>query len=166
MSDASARFALPWLEPGQAQKEAFHNEALAILDAALHPTIEMAGAVSPPAAPSPGQCWALGAEPTGDWAGQGHRIAAWTEGGWRFVGPVAGMTLWSMTDGVFVRWTGNDWAIGRLPVTTIEVNGEQVLGSRQPAVADPAGGSMVDAQARLAVSQILDVLRAHGLISG
>lgn len=34
MTDTSARFALPLILPGQAQKEIFHNEALALLDAA------------------------------------------------------------------------------------------------------------------------------------
>jgi len=166
MSDASARFALPWIEPGQAQKEAFHNEALAILDAALHAAVEAVDAASPPVAPIPGQCWALGASPTGDWAGHGNQLAAWTEGGWRFVTPVAGMTLWSISDDVFARWTGVDWAVGVLPVKTIEVNGEQVLGARQPAIAEPVGGAVTDIEARAALSQIVGAMRAHGLISG
>ena len=36
----TVRFALPLIAPGQAQKEAYHNEALAAIDAALHACVE------------------------------------------------------------------------------------------------------------------------------
>ncbi|HLZ79899.1 MAG TPA: hypothetical protein VKQ09_11235 [Sphingomonas sp.] len=39
MSDATTRFALPLIAPGQAQKELFHNEALARVDALLQPSV-------------------------------------------------------------------------------------------------------------------------------
>ena len=32
MTERSTRFALPFILPGQAQKEAFHNEAVAAID--------------------------------------------------------------------------------------------------------------------------------------
>lgn len=166
MSDTSARFALPWLQPGQAQKEAYHNEALAILDAVSHAAVESVGAVEPPAVPLPGQCWALGEAPAGDWAGQGHRLAAWTDGGWRFITPVAGMTLWSVADQVPARWTGAEWAVGRIDARAVHVNGVQILGPRRPAIADPVNGATADGEARAAISLILGALRAHGLISG
>src|SRR5690606_17821307 len=63
MTEASARFALPMLLPGQAQKELFHNEALTVIDTALHPTV--AGIVSdPPGAPDVGASWIVGVAAT------------------------------------------------------------------------------------------------------
>ena len=45
------------------------------------------------------------------------------------------------------------------------VGGEKVVGARAAAIADPASGGMVDAEARSAVGQILEALRGHGLIA-
>lgn len=47
----------------------------------------------------------------------------------------------------------------------VRVNGNKVLGGREAAVADPAGGATVDAQARTAIAGILAALRGHGMIS-
>ena len=55
MTETSARFALPLLVPGQAQKEAFHNEALAASDCALHACVESGPLPDPPATSQPGQ---------------------------------------------------------------------------------------------------------------
>ena len=46
--DASARLALPFLVPGQAQKEFFHNEALQLLDIIVQPAVEGAARNDPP----------------------------------------------------------------------------------------------------------------------
>jgi hypothetical protein len=50
MTERSARFGLPFILPGQAQKEVFHNEALAALDGLVH------AAVSGSAAGAAGRC--------------------------------------------------------------------------------------------------------------
>ena len=83
MADDSARFALPYIQPGQAQKELFHNEALTTIDALLHPVAQTIGDNAPPSTPAIGQCWIIGASPTGAWSGRPHEIAYWSEGGWR-----------------------------------------------------------------------------------
>lgn len=69
---ATPRFALPLLAVAQAQKEAMHNEALTLIDALLHATVEDGPLAAPPGAPMEGQCWIVGAAPTGAWAGQGR----------------------------------------------------------------------------------------------
>lgn len=85
MPEESARFALPLLVPGQAEKEVYHNEALARIDAALHASVVDGPTTAPPAAPSVGQCWIVGSGAGGDWTGRDASLAAWTGGGWRFV---------------------------------------------------------------------------------
>ncbi|MET1113243.1 MAG: DUF2793 domain-containing protein, partial [Allosphingosinicella sp.] len=57
MADTTPRFALPFILPGQAQKELFHNEALVRIDLALHPAVEGPPASAPPPAPAAGECW-------------------------------------------------------------------------------------------------------------
>ena len=69
--NATARFALPLLHAGQAQKELFHNEALVLADGLLQPCVEALGLDTPPPSPAPGQCWIVGDSPTGAWAGFG-----------------------------------------------------------------------------------------------
>ena len=45
------------------------------------------------------------------------------------------------------------------------VDGNQVVGARAGAIADPAGGMVIDMPCRGAVTQILNALRGHGLIA-
>ena len=165
MADVTHRFTLPLLAAGQAQKEVFHNEALALLDMIVHPAVEAIGPDMPPPDPAAGQAWIVGAAPQGAWAGRAHALAAWTPGGWRFAAPQHGLRVWSLADGVEARWTGSGWALGQLDARTLRVAGLAVVGERQPAIAAAAGGATVDAEARSAVDQILAALRAHGLIA-
>lgn len=46
----------------------------------------------------------------------------------------------------------------------LRIGGSQVVGARGAAVADPAGGATIDAEARTAIAAILSRLEAHGLI--
>ena len=163
---ATTRFALPLLHAGQAQKEMFHNEAVVGIDALLHPDVLGVGVNAPPATPEPGEAWIVGDEPSGDWAGHVDEIACWTDGGWRFAAPRAGIEVWAESLAQPVRYrAGAGWQIGVISAGRIEVGGVQVIGARGEAVATPAGGAIVDEQARNAIAAILDALRAHGLIA-
>jgi len=82
MADESNRWDLPFIVSGQAQKEVTHNEALARIDALLHPVVEAVGLVAPPVAPLPGQGWIIGAGATGDWSGHDGALALSSENGW------------------------------------------------------------------------------------
>lgn len=160
---ASARFALPFLVPGQAQKEVFHNEALALLDAAVHPCVEQGPNATPPASPAPGQGWIVATGATGDWAGSDHSVAVWTDAGWRFVAPVDGMLVWNKAAGHWVHWTGAAWSDGFLPAAGIRIGGDQVLGPRLAEVPSPSGGTIIDSEARAAIAAIIATFKSHGL---
>lgn len=164
MTDVTARHALPLIQPGQAQKELYHNEALSLLDLLSHAVAESAGDAAPPSSPDVGRCWLLGATPTGDWAGHPGALAIWTVGGWRFAAPREGMLVWLRDQQIWARRAASAWVIGDVPALSLSVGGEQVIGPRGAAVADPTGGSTVDLQARAAITALLVALRTHGLI--
>jgi hypothetical protein len=165
MTDTTARFALPLLQPGQAQKELYHNEALAALDSGLHPVAETSGEDVPPPSPDPGQSWIVGPAPTGDWSGRANALATWTEGGWRILDPVEGMSVWIRADQFFARWNGSAWILGEVIGESLKLSGQQVVGAREEAIENVFGGVMVDAEARVAIAAILAALRGHGLIA-
>jgi hypothetical protein len=148
--EASARLELPFLYAGQAQKEGTHNEALARLDLAVQASVEAVALDAPPPAPDEGQCWIVGAAPTGAWAGHAGALAGWTGGGWRFVPPREGFAAWSAADARPVRFRAGTWRIDPAP---------------RPAIAAPAGGAVADAEARAALAAVLEALRAHGLVA-
>lgn len=165
MTESSARHALPLIAPGQAQKELSHNEALALVDLLLQPAVVAAGTDTPPAAPASGQCWIVGAAPTGAWTGHAAAVAGWTSGGWRFAAPREGMRAWTGPGGAELRYTGGGWQTEALAGSMVRIGGVQVVGARRPAIAGPAGGATNDAEARAAIEQVLSALRTHGLIA-
>jgi hypothetical protein len=164
MGETSARFGLPFLLPGQAQKEAYHNEALASIDATLHPSVEDKLRNDPPASPGEGESWIIVAAPTAAWATRATELATWTGGGWRFTAPVPGMMVWNQLSGWWVYWDGSAWSDGSLPATALRVGGQQVVGERQATVPSPSGGTVIDAEARSAIDGLIATLKSHGLI--
>ena len=165
MSEETARLALPLIDAGQAQKEVTHNEALAALDLLVQAGVVAAGVNDPPTSPAPGQAWVVGSAPTGTWAGHARAIAGWTAGGWRFATPREGTEAWSAAGGCAVRFRGGAWESGMLRGASLVIDGTAVVGARRAAIADPAGGGSVDANARAAITAILGALRGHGLIA-
>lgn len=165
MSLTTDRLALPLLAAAQAQKEITHNEALTLLDAAVQPVVATIAPASVPASPSPGQCWIVGTGAAGAWAGHDGALATWTAGGWRFVAPFEGMQVWSIGDSATARREGSSWITGALKGHQLLLDGQQVVGARQSAVAAPSGGSTIDVEARVAITAILARMGAHGLIA-
>jgi hypothetical protein len=93
-----------------------------------------------------------------------HRLAVWTDGGWRFAAPVPGMKVWNQAAGFWLVWSGTAWIAGELSGSRIKIGGVQVVGQRQPDVPSPSGGTIIDAEARAAVAAVIVALKSHGLI--
>jgi hypothetical protein len=120
--------------------------------------------VSPPASPTIGACYIVGANPTGAWAGKQQNLAAYSLGGWRFIAPVEGMTAFIRSSSVWAVFRSGAWELGVLLGSSVKIAGQQVVGARLPAIPGPSGGGTVDTEARSSVGQILAALRQHGLI--
>ena len=140
----SPRFALPLLFAGQAQREVFVNEALSRLDALLHCAIE-GTANSPPPTPANGTAWRIGSTPTGEWVGHADQIACHQAGQWLFVEPQDGMRVQDRSSGTQL-WFNSGW---------------QTASS----VAAPSGGSVVDAQARASLADLIAAMQNAGLLA-
>ena len=165
MSDTTARLRLPMIRPGQAQKELSHNEALTIIDLLIDAQVAGFALNAPPATPALGAAWVVGSAPSGAWTGQAARLAGWTEGGWRFIVPAEGMTVWVSDVAVIARFSGGAWVLGELSGSRLLIDGVRVVGPRQAAVTSPTGGTTIDVQARATLSALLAALRTHGLIA-
>lgn len=136
------RHALPELFVGQAQKEITHNEALARIDALLHPQIQTVLA-EPPATLLPadnGKCWIIAGTATGSWAGKAAQIARWSNGSWRYLTPVDGMNIWHLAENKRLFFHSGSWIA-------------------PASIATPLGGVVIDAEGRAAIGAILDHLR-------
>lgn len=139
----TARHALPLLFAAQAQKEVFHNEALARIDALMHAAVE--GEVSePPAIALDGKSWLVGPAATGAWTGRESAIAMRQASQWLFAQPVAGMRVYDRASGQFAVFSSG-W-------------------QKADHVEEPSGGLMVDSEARAAIGALLLALRASGFL--
>lgn len=161
---ASARLNLPFLSAGQAQKELTHNEALQTLDLLTAAAVEEAPRSEPPPTPAIGSCYIVGSSATGDWTGKEQCLAGFTSGGWRYVAPLEGMVAYVKATGVWATYRPEGWEFGALRGDSLIIGGAQVVGSRLAAIAGPSGGTIVDAESRAAIDEILGALRLHGLI--
>ena len=139
---ATPRLSLPLLFAAQAQKELFHNEALARIDALLHAAVE-GTASAPPAVPQDGESWLISAPATGLWTGQEDAIATFQNGGWLFTQPLMGLRILDKTAGQTAIFMSN-W-------------------QKAVVVEEPSGGPNVDSQARAAIGALISALRAAGI---
>ena len=157
------RLSLPFLSPGQAQKEFFVNESLQTLDVLVAGAVEEMRS-APPSSPAAGDAYIVAALPTGDWAGKTQFIAAFTDGGWRFIGPVEGMSIYLKATETIAVFRAGAWEIGSVRCSQVIVEGQKVIGARGGAIASVTGGSTIDIEARATIESILARLRTHGLI--
>lgn len=150
--DSTVRFGLPLLIAGQGQKEITHNEALLLLDAVVACTVEQRDLVTPPQSPAEGQCWIVPSSATLAWQGKTDQIAIWTAGGWRFLVPPEGTSVFVRQGRERLRRLDGEWR-------TEAPSGAPVAG-----IAGPLGGATVDSEARAVLNTLLDRMRTLGLI--
>ncbi len=140
--------------------------ALATIDLLINGSIEGVPITAPPANSLLGTLYRIApAGATGAFAGREGSLAGYRVAGWRFVVPVEGMRLTERTSGVELAFRGGSWTSGAVRASEVSIGGLKVLGARAPAIADPAGGTSIDTQARAVLGQILAALRTHGLIA-
>lgn len=86
----TARLALPYIAPQQAQKQVTYNAAMAMLDQLVQPAVESRTTSTPPGSPAEGDTYIVGASATGVWSGNDGKFAAWLDGSWSFMAPTDG----------------------------------------------------------------------------
>lgn len=139
---STARLRLPLLFAAQAQKEVFHNEALARIDGLLHAAV-LGEAEQPPQTCEDGDCWLVSPEPSEAWSGQGGRLAMRQSGQWLFASPTHGMRVFDRSTQQFFVFSGT-W-------------------QKPTLVEEPSGGMNVDSEARAAIGALISALRAAGV---
>jgi hypothetical protein len=107
--DNTPNLSLPYILAAQAQKHVTHNEALRALDALVQASILDRDLATPPGAPGDGARYIVAAAPTGAWAGQGGKIAAWQDGAWVFYTPKEGWVCWIADEDALVAHNGTSF---------------------------------------------------------
>lgn len=138
--------------------------ALLKIDMLLSACVDGGPSNNPLPDPQIGACYIIGQQPTGEWAGHANALAGFSEGGWRFIEAREGMSVSLAGSGETMHWRNNSWEIGVVRANEVRIAGTKVVGTRQPAVAAPSGGDVIDAEARAAILEILGALQAHGLV--
>lgn len=142
-TSSTPRFGLPFLFAGQAQKEFSVNEAHALADMLLHPSI-LAEQDVPPVSPVDGESWLVGPNASGEWLGHEGQLASRQAGNWVFVTPVNGMAVFDQATGTY-RYYRDGW-------------------QSAATVSAPQGGSTVDSEARAAIAGLIAALAAAGIL--
>lgn len=109
--DQTPNLALPYIMAAQAQKHVTHNEAIRALDALVQLAVLDRGLATPPAGPADGDRYIVAPSPTGAWAGQAGKVAAFQDGAWIFFAPRHGFLAWVADENALVAYDGAAWAL-------------------------------------------------------
>ncbi len=165
MAEATQRLGFPFIQVGQAQKDVTHNEALVRLDGLLHLTVASRSSDAPPISPIVDQYWIVGAAASGDWLAHENELARWTGSVWQFAQPVSGMVAWIEDEAIIAVYGAGIWYADFLPVHGLRIDGVEIFGVAPVAIAEPIGGSVIDAEVRDAFGQLIAYLRQQGILS-
>jgi hypothetical protein len=106
------RLALPAIEAAQAQKHVTHNQALVLLDAITHLSVESRLLSAPPTSPAEGACYIPAQSATGAWSGWDKQVAVFTGGGWQRIFPVSGFKAWVKDERLTLTYEDGIWRDG------------------------------------------------------
>lgn len=143
MTEATARFNLPYILPSQAQKHVTHNEALRMLDALLQISVLSRALAAPPPNPAEGECYLVpetGA--TGAFTGHEGDLAAFQDGAWAFYSPAPGWTVFVQDELALIVRADSGWIkagmTDELTVDTLGINATADATNRLAVKADAA----------------------------
>ncbi|MCP1198077.1 DUF2793 domain-containing protein [Notoacmeibacter sp. MSK16QG-6] len=106
----TATLALPYLYPQQAQKHVTVNEALRLIDMLVQLAVRNRDVTDPQSLqPEDGECWIVGPQAVGDWAGHDDELAAWQDDGWSFSEPRSGWIAYSVDEQSLLAFDGTAW---------------------------------------------------------
>ncbi|HWA20503.1 MAG TPA: DUF2793 domain-containing protein [Devosia sp.] len=106
----TARLALPYIAPQQAQKQVSYNEAMALLDRLVQPMVKSRTVSAPPGSPAEGDSYIVAASGSGAWVGKDGKLASWLDGGWEFLMPGEGWLAFVEDDAEFVLHHTGAWS--------------------------------------------------------
>ncbi|MBX3519031.1 MAG: DUF2793 domain-containing protein [Xanthobacteraceae bacterium] len=167
---------LPYLEAGQAQKHVTHNEALRILDAAIHMSA-VAISSSPPGSPEESERHIVAEGATGAFASHDNTVATFQDGAWQFLAPRTGWRAWVEAAEILFVFDGEAWrdlrdlSVSLDDVTRIGINtlseGDNRLAVRSNAAVMSAitGADGGSGDARLQISKEAEINTASVFFS-
>jgi hypothetical protein len=107
---STPRFALPYIQASQAQKEVTHNEALLMVDALVSLSLEDRHLSAPPVSPQNGQVWFINGAGSGAWSGQSNKLAHYDSGQWYFYVIPDGLRAWIKDEAGYFVYSGSSWS--------------------------------------------------------
>lgn len=167
----SPRLGLPYLVAGQAQKELSHNDALNDLESLAQISVINRTTSTPPATPSDGDSYIIGASPTGAWAGNANAVASYYSG-WRIKPAKTGWIAYVQAEAVLVIFDGTAWNIfkGVVPLGSAAAPSYSFVGDSDTGIYSPGANQLAVATAgvqRLTVDATGNTALSGGLtVSG
>jgi hypothetical protein len=73
--------------------------------------VQQIGLNTPPASPAEGECWIIGASPTGAWAGQANQLSQRIGDAWVFYAPFVGLVVADAATLGQWGWNGSAWTL-------------------------------------------------------
>ena len=107
---STSNYNIATLSPNQDQKEVTINEALHKIDALLASGAIDKDMTEPPVSPSDGDVYLVSATAINDWAAYQNQIAYYY-GGWNYVVPLEGLTVWVIDENLRYIHRSGVWVI-------------------------------------------------------